>query len=73
VAGRAASVKPKQFVRKMKRAGFHIDHQTGSHLVLLNERGIRLTVPMHAREMKRGLLADLLKQAGISPEEFGRL
>ncbi|MEK7477386.1 MAG: type II toxin-antitoxin system HicA family toxin [Candidatus Coatesbacteria bacterium] len=68
--GRLGSVKPRQFIRRMQRAGFTIDHQTGSHVILLDSRGTRLTVPVHAREMKRGLLMDLLKQAGMSREEF---
>lgn len=70
---RLGSTKPKEFIRKLKRAGFAVDHQTGSHAILRNAAGIRLTVPVHAREMKRGLLMDLLKQAGISGEEFSRL
>ena len=73
MTGRLGSVKPREFVRKLKRSGFLVDHQTGSHAVLLNGRGVRLVVPMHAREMKRGLLMDLLKQAGITPDEFSKL
>jgi len=71
--GRLGSVRPRDFLRKLKKAGFIVDHQTGSHVVLFNERGVRLTVPMHAREMKRGLLTDLLKQAGLSADEFRSL
>ena len=71
--GRLGSVRPKEFIRKLLKAGFQIDHQTGSHAILLSERGIRLTVPVHAREMKRGLLIGLLKLAGISPDEFRAL
>ncbi len=70
MAGRLGSVKPREFVRKMKRAGFSVDHQTGSHAILLDSHGTRLVVPIHARDMKRGLLMDLLKQAGLSVERF---
>lgn len=73
MAGRLGSVRPRKFVRKMRRADFKIDHQTGSHVILLNQRGVRLVVPVHAREMKRGLLMDLLKQAGLTREEFQKL
>jgi predicted RNA binding protein YcfA (HicA-like mRNA interferase family) len=27
-------------------------------------------VPRHAREIKRGLLADIIKQAGLTQDEF---
>ena len=70
---RLGSVKPREFVRKLKRAGFAVDHQTGSHLVLYHPSGVRLVVPMHAREMKRGLLVALIKQAGLSIESFQEL
>ena len=73
MAGRLRSVKPREFVRKMRLAYFMVDHQTGSHMILLNQRGVRLVVPMHAREMKRGLLMDLLKQAGLTRQEFQAL
>jgi len=73
MAGRIGSVKPREFVRKMKLAGFDVDHQTGSHVILLSKRGVRLVVPMHAREMKRGLLMDLLKQSGMDPDAFRKL
>jgi predicted RNA binding protein YcfA (HicA-like mRNA interferase family) len=70
---RLGSIRPKEFIRKLKRAGFEIDHQTGSHVILYHPSGVRLTVPVHAREMKRGLLIALLKQAGLGVEEFQAL
>lgn len=30
-------------------------------------------VPRHGRELKRGLLADIIKQAGLTQHEFRRL
>ena len=31
---RLPTVKPRQVIRALERAGFQIDHQTGSHVVL---------------------------------------
>lgn len=70
---RLGSVKPREFIRKLRRFDFRVDHQTGSHVVLIHSDGTRLIVPYHAREMKRGLLSALLKQAKLSPEEFRSL
>ncbi len=70
---RLGSVRPREFIAKMKRAGFWVDRQRGSHVILLNESGVRLSVPMHAREMKRGLLMGLIKMADLSVEEFEEL
>ena len=70
---RLGSIRPKEFIQKLKRAGFIIDHQTGGHVILYHSRGVRLSVPYHAREMKRGLLIALLKQSGITLDEFKNL
>ena len=70
---RLGSVKPREFIRKLRRAGYELDHQSGSHAVLYHPSGIRLVVPVHAREMKRGLLLSLIKQAGLTPEAFQAL
>ena len=70
---RLGSIKPKEFIRRLKQAGFQIDHQTGSHIILYNPTGRRLTVPYHIKEMKRGLMFGLIKQAGLSIAEFIKL
>ena len=60
--------------RPLRRAGFDVDRQKGSHVVLVHrEKALRLVVPVHNRDLKRGLLAGLLHRAGISIEEFFRL
>lgn len=60
-------------VRAFRRAGFAIMRQHGSHVILDNGR-VTLSVPAHAgRALKKGLLAALLKDAGLSPDEFRSL
>lgn len=55
-------------VKAMQRLGFIEVRQRGSHLVMRRgESGC--TVPMH-KEIKVGTLAGVIKQAGISTEEF---
>jgi len=73
VSGRLGGVKPKEFIRRLKKVGFCVDHQTGSHITLINEKGTRLVVPYHVKEMKKGLVCGLLKQCGISQEEFAKI
>lgn len=70
MSNRLGSIKPKEFIRRLKKMGFRIDHQTGSHIVLFNKEGRRIIVPFHAKEMKRGLLFGLIKQSGLTVEEF---
>ncbi len=54
--------------KALERLGFIRQRQKGSHLVL--QRGSNFcVVPMH-REVDQGTLRGVLRQAGISPEEF---
>ncbi len=71
---RLGSFKPKEVIRKLKRANFQIDHTTGSHVVLFDpDKNVRVVVPFHAKELKRGLLFGIVKQAGLTLEEFRNL
>ncbi|MBS1202187.1 MAG: hypothetical protein H6R22_696 [Chromatiaceae bacterium] len=55
-------------IRALERLGFRVVRQRGSHIVL--RRGNSgCVVPSH-RELKLGTLAGLLKQAGVSTDEF---
>ena len=59
-------------VRAFQKLGYQVDHQTGSHIILRHPRMRRLTVPNH-RELAKGTLRALIRQAGITKEEFVRL
>ncbi len=61
-----------ELVSAFSRAGFVWDHTEGSHMILLHPDGRRLSVPRH-RELGRGLLRALIRDAGITREEFFRL
>jgi predicted RNA binding protein YcfA (HicA-like mRNA interferase family) len=61
-------------VRALHRAGFVDDRQSGSHLTLLHPgTGRRAVVPMHSRDLRVGTLASILREAGLSVEEFVEL
>jgi predicted RNA binding protein YcfA (HicA-like mRNA interferase family) len=49
-----------------------VDHQTGSHIILCHPQMRRLTVPNH-RELAKGTLRALIREAGLTKEEFSRL
>ena len=59
-----------EMVRALRRAGFVEDHQTGGHLSLRHPSGCRIVVPMHGRTLGTGLTHAIMKQAGLSVEEF---
>ncbi|MFH1712788.1 MAG: type II toxin-antitoxin system HicA family toxin [Candidatus Jacksonbacteria bacterium] len=67
-------VKPKKAIKKLQKAGFVIDRQTGGHIILLHPTSTRrVTVAFHNKDLKRKTLYNILKQAGLSVQEFNRL
>ena len=67
-------VSGREAVRAFERLGYVVDHQTGSHIILRhrNPPYRRLTVPDH-RELAKGTLRSLVREAGLTVEEFGSL
>ena len=61
-----------EFVKIMHRVGYEVDHISGSHMILMNATGHRLSVPRH-RELDKGLLRDLIMDAGLTRDEFLQL
>ncbi|TRZ88372.1 MAG: type II toxin-antitoxin system HicA family toxin [Methanosarcinales archaeon] len=60
-------------VKALRRTGFVVDHQRGSHVFLHNlERNISVIVPLH-KELKKGTLHSILKKAGLTLEELETL
>ena len=61
----------KELVKVFIKLGYEIDHQTGSHIILRHENPPhrRLTIPNH-REISKGTLRAIIRQAGLSRDEF---
>jgi predicted RNA binding protein YcfA (HicA-like mRNA interferase family) len=61
--------------RVLTRQGFIVTHQKGSHRYYESPitGKIVTTVPMHPGDLSRSLLKKILKQVGLSEEEFRRL
>ena len=64
-----------QVIRAFKRDGWVVVRQKGSHIRLQKEtptETLRIIVPAH-RPIKRSTFAHILKQAGLSVEQFKSL
>lgn len=62
---RLPTVKPRQVVRALERAGFEIDHQTGSHIVLRRASdNRRVVVPWHDTHQQAVHLLGAVGDAG---------
>ncbi len=67
-------IKPEQLVRIVERLGFVRIRQKGSHIVYRHPDGRWITIPMHkGREIAVGLLRKIIKDLGITVEEFNDL
>jgi predicted RNA binding protein YcfA (HicA-like mRNA interferase family) len=66
------SMKPREILRALKRAGFAVHHVAGSHYILKREGGpeLRVTLPWHGKDLKRKTLTSIIDQAGFTIEEF---
>ena len=65
---------PTEVERALLRAGFLLHHTRGSHRYYRHPVGGNITaVAFHARDVKRGTLHGILKQAGLSVEDFVKL
>ncbi len=58
----------REVVKVLTKAGFQVARQKGSHLILIKNEYI-VPVPKH-KEIKRGLLMEIISEAGLTKEEF---
>ncbi|HEY4775898.1 MAG TPA: type II toxin-antitoxin system HicA family toxin [Xanthobacteraceae bacterium] len=74
--GRLPVATGKDVVGALKNAGFVVDRIVGSHHVMVfpNDPARTVTVPVHAaRDLKPGTLRSIIRQAGLTTEEFTKL
>lgn len=67
-------VSGREVVRALGRIGYEVDRQRGSHIVLRHRDPPhrRLVVPDH-REIAKGTLRKLIREAGLTVGEFSEL
>lgn len=63
------SVKPKLMVKILEKKGFEFIRQKGSHR-LYRKGDLRVTVPIHNKDLKSGTLQNILRQAGVKKDEL---
>ncbi len=67
-------VSGQEALKAFQRIGYDFDHQTGSHMILRHRNSPfrRLTIPNH-REIAKGTLRGLIREAGLTVETFSNL
>jgi len=65
---------PQKLIRILEQRGFELDRVKGSHHIyyhpLTKHRAI---VPLHRGDLPKGTLLEILKQAGISRDEWDEM
>lgn len=63
---------PKKLLKVLRKKGFYISRQSGSHMILHHktDKTKRVTLPIHNKDLKPGTLASVLKQAGIDKKKI---
>lgn len=68
------ATKPRELIKILQIVGYCESRQTGSHRNFAHPiKPYHVSVPYHNKDLKMGTLRGILKQAGISPEEFMKL
>ena len=62
-----------RLVKVLKKLGFDLVRQRGSHAFFRHPDGRATVVPMHAGEdIRRGLMRAILRDLELSPDEFSK-
>ncbi len=62
----------KEVIHALERAGFSFIRQKGSHRIYV-KGGTGVTIPYHTRDLRKGTLHKIIRQAKLTSEEFLRL
>ncbi|MBS3966383.1 MAG: type II toxin-antitoxin system HicA family toxin [Truepera sp.] len=70
--GRLAGLSADKVIRKLRRAGFVFDRQRrSSHQLWRNPTtGARTTVPRHPGDLPEGTVRAIIRQAGLTVDQF---
>jgi len=61
----------RELVAVLRRHGFEIDRQSGSHPIMIHRDGRRVTIPVHAgRTLGKRLLRSLMADAQLTREDL---
>ena len=70
---RLVPIKPKRLIKILLRLGFEERDAEGSHLFFQHADGRTTVVPMHNRELSRGLLRKILNDVQLTVAEYDKL
>jgi predicted RNA binding protein YcfA (HicA-like mRNA interferase family) len=68
---RLPRITARKIIKVLKKKGFRLARQSGSHMIFRNDEGVRVTVPYHSgKTLHPKLLKRVMEDANIAPEEL---
>lgn len=65
------ALKPKEVIKMLHKARYGEIRQTGSHRIFSkNGKEQHVAVPYHNKDLKMGTLRGIIRQTGMSPQQF---
>jgi predicted RNA binding protein YcfA (HicA-like mRNA interferase family) len=65
----------KEIIKALSKVGFSVARQKGSHVIMIKQTEVgkkAVVVPNH-KEVDKGTLLEIIRQAGLTKEEFIKL
>lgn len=63
------ALKSREFIRALHKAGFIEHRQRGGHKIF-KKGNLRVIVPVHPRDLKKGTVHSIIEQAELTLQEF---
>jgi len=71
---RITPIDPYKLVKILGKAGFKPVRRKGSHVILIDDRRVRIVVPIHpGRPVKPGLVRAIIREAGLTRKRYFEL
>lgn len=68
------SLNPQKIIRVLEKKGFVLERAKGSHQIYRHPETKRMAVvPFHKKDLPKGTLLEILRQAGITRDELEEL
>ena len=60
----------RECVKALNKVSFYVDRQKGSHIVMRRDNPITTVVVPDHKELRKGTLRSIIRQAGLTVDEF---
>ncbi|UUX91894.1 type II toxin-antitoxin system HicA family toxin [Methanoplanus endosymbiosus] len=65
------NLNPQNLIKFIEKRGFTLDRVKGSHHIYIHpETSQRVVIPVHKKDLPKGTLMEILKQAGMKKEDL---